>query len=83
MTERVDIANLALTLLGEEPITSLEDDLKRAKVLKLHYAPARDATLEAFEWSFARKRFKPAKLLDVPLWGYDYAFEIPARLLTT
>lgn len=81
MTERVDIANIALTMLGEEEITSLEDDLQRARVMRINYIPARDATLEAHEWSFAIKRFIPAKLDEAPVYGAAYAFSIPSDIL--
>lgn len=85
MTERVDIANMALTLLGEQDITSFEDDHQRARIMKIHYAPARDATLEAHEWSFAIRRFVPGKLATAPVFGMGNAFEVPSdifRVLT-
>lgn len=81
MTERVDIANLALSWLGEEDITSLEDDLERARQMRVNYIPARDATLEAHEWSFAIKRFKPGANQTGPEYGAAYAFEIPPDCL--
>jgi hypothetical protein len=81
MTERVDIANIALSLLGQNEIESLEDSNKSATQMKLHYAIARDATLEAYEWTFAITRFVPNPLEDPPLWGWDYAFPIPVDVL--
>lgn len=80
-TERVDIANMALTLLGEQDITSLEDDHVRARVMKIHYVPARDSTLEAHEWSFAIKRFVPGAVDSEPLFGPAYAFEMPSDII--
>ena len=61
MSNRVDIANLSLTWMGANLITSLEDEAPEAQILKANYDLARDATLEAHEWSFAIKRFIPAK----------------------
>ncbi len=81
MTQRTDIANIALGMLGEDPITSIDDDLDRAKAVKVNYAIARDATLEAHEWSFAITQFKPALLSEPPLWMYTHAFKIPAEIL--
>ena len=69
MTERVDICNLALSWLGEDEITSIEDPSSRALQLKINYIPARDATLEAHEWSFAIERFIPGKLAAAPAFG--------------
>lgn len=82
MTERVDIANLALTLLGADPIDSLDDtDNKSARIMKIQYGPARDATTEAHEWSFATKRFIPSPVTESPLWGYEYRHLIPGEIL--
>ena len=81
MTERVDIANLALSWLGEQDITSLEDDTNRSHQMKINYIPARDATLEAHEWSFAIERFIPAKLAANPVYGINSAFSVPPEIL--
>lgn len=81
MSARIDIVNIALSMLGADTITSLEDDAPEAIVMKTHYYIARDATLEAHEWSFAIKRFQPAKATESPLWGYDNAFPIPSDII--
>lgn len=81
MTERVDIANLALTWLGEKEITSLDDDLQRARIMKINYIPARDYVLEAHEWSFAMKRWIPNKKTETPVFGASNLFPIPSDIL--
>jgi hypothetical protein len=81
MTERVDIANIALSLLGEQDITSLEDDLNRARQMRINYIPARDATLEAHDWSFAIERFIPPVNAIPPVYGATFAFDIPPNIL--
>ena len=81
MTERVDIANLALGWMGEDPITSLEDDSERALQMQLNYAAARDATLEAHEWSFAIERFIPGKVDPKPEYGVTNRFSIPPYII--
>ena len=81
MTQRTDIANIALSMLGEEPITSIEDETRIAQAVKTNYTIARDATLEAHEWSFATKRFEPSKLATAPLWGYSTQFALPPECL--
>lgn len=81
MTERVDIANMALSMLGADPITSLDDESNRAEQVKIQYIPARDATLEAHDWSFAIERFMPGKLADPPLYGASTAFAVPVNIL--
>jgi hypothetical protein len=77
----VDIANLALTWLGESPITSLEDDLDSAQIMSINYVPARDATLEAHDWSFAMERFIPPLNAVPPVYGASAAFDIPPNIL--
>ena len=79
--ERVDICNQALSLLGEKPITSIDDESNRAEQLQIHYETARDATLEAHEWSFAIERFQPAKLTATPVYGAASLFSIPPNIL--
>jgi hypothetical protein len=81
MSARIDIVNIALTLLGADPITSLEDDAPEALLMKIHYPIARDATLEAYEWSFAIKRFVPAVEAEQPLWGWAFQFPFPSDIL--
>jgi hypothetical protein len=77
----VDIANIALSLLGEQDITSLEDDLNRARQIRINYIPARDATLEAHDWSFAIERFIPPMNATAPVYGAGAAFDIPPNIL--
>lgn len=81
MTERVDIANQALLWLGEDVITGFEDDSVRANIMLVNYIPARDATLEAHEWSFAIERFIPGKLEAKPEFGGLNAFSVPPEIL--
>lgn len=81
MSERVDIANLALSMLGERPITSLDDEQQDARLVKLHYEYCRDACLEMCDWTFARKRFIPQAEEAGPIYGWDYKYPIPADIL--
>jgi hypothetical protein len=81
MTERVDIVNQALSWLGEELVTSLEDDSDEAHIMSVNYVPARDATLEAHDWSFAIMRFIPPLNATPPVYGAGMAFDIPTNIL--
>jgi len=75
------VCNVALRLLGAEAITSLQDDAPEAKVLLDIYFIARDSVLEVAEWSFATKRFLPAKEAEAPAWGWTSSFPIPSDIL--
>jgi hypothetical protein len=52
----VTICNQALGWLGQDPITSLNDNNTTASLCKANYAHLRDAVLEARAWTFASAR---------------------------
>ena len=81
MSVRIDIVNNALNLLGADSIVSIEDHAPEAQVMKNFYYIARDAVMEEAEWSFATKRFVPAKETAAPEWGWASAFTIPSNIL--
>jgi len=81
MTERIDICNLALGWIGANTITGLEDETDEARQCLNNYALARDATLEAYDWSFAMTRFTPALSGFTPDWGFSYQFSIPSNIM--
>lgn len=81
MSARIDIVNVALTWLGADQITSLDDDSNEARIMKTNYYAAKDATLEAHEWSFAIIRWIPAKDTEAPVWGAANQFPIPANVM--
>ena len=59
----------------------MDDDLKSARQMQINYIPARDATLEAHDWTFAIKRFIPAKNATPPVYGAGQAFDVPSDIL--
>lgn len=77
----VGICNLALGWLGANLISSLDDEAVEAQLCKANFIPLRNAVLEAYEWTFAQKRFKPASLSTPPPWGYTYQFGLPDDIL--
>jgi len=81
MSENVNIVNYALRLLGAKRITSLEDEQKEAQVMKDMYDIARDAVLEEAEWTFATRRFLPAKETEDPEWGWANSFPVPSDII--
>ncbi len=81
MSARVDLVNMALRILGEKRVTSIEDDSDVAEAINDVYYIVRDATLEAHEWSFAIKEFIPAKLTDEPEWGAQNFFLVPSDII--
>lgn len=81
MSERIDIANMALSMLGEQSILTIDEDSPNAKQVMIHYIPARDATLEAHDWTFAIERFLPGKLTETPVYGASALFAVPVNIL--
>jgi len=53
MTTETDIANLALAVLDEAPITLISDDNTAARLANRHFAQTRKAELAKHEWAFA------------------------------
>jgi len=78
----VDIANMALGLLDEAPIDSLEDNHKAARLVNLHYELTREAELSKWAWVFAISR---AELEGTDIESGDgtltYEYELPADCL--
>lgn len=77
-----DIANMALGVLDEAPIDSLDDDNKAARLCNLHYDLTREAELQKHAWSFA--------IISDELTGTDletgdgtlnWSFDVPADAL--
>lgn len=48
-----DVANMALAVLDEAPIDSLDQDVKAARLLNLHMDQTRQAELTKYTWVFA------------------------------
>jgi hypothetical protein len=78
----LDIANMALAVLDEAPIDSLDQDVKAARLLNLHFDLAREAELTRHAWVFA--------ILAASVAGADtgsgdctlnVAYELPADCL--
>lgn len=77
-TTWTDIANLALSRLGANLIASLSDGTASANYVSLHLPRAYKQTLAHHDWAFARTRASLAALSDAPLYGYLYAYQLPA-----
>ena len=77
MDSDVAVANTALTLLGDESITSLTENTARAKTIKRLYAPTLEAKLRGHDWNFARLRASLAAVDATPEFGYDFMYQLP------
>jgi len=78
MTSEVGICNNALVELGEDPILSLTEDSKPARLCNLVYKPMRDDLLRTHFWNFAVKRVELAKTINIPVFGFDNEYQLPS-----
>ena len=86
----VSICNQALSLLGAmsgtgvsvNPLTSLDDDTKEAKLCKINYEPVRDAVLAEHDWSFATKWLSIPASADPSPGELQNEFPLPTDVLT-
>lgn len=78
----VDIANMALGILTESPIDSLDEDSRAARMCNLHFDTVREAELTKREWVFARKTalVEPVAL-DYTTDGWSWSYELPSDAL--
>lgn len=81
MASKTDIANRALTKLGDDRIIDLLDDTERARTINSIYNSCRDAELRAHVWNFAVRRVALPRLITVPAFGFSFEYQIPAESL--
>jgi hypothetical protein len=82
MSSQVEIANMALDLIGtRSTISSLSEGSPEANAISRHWSNALDCCLRAAHWNFARRQVALTLLLDatqdqaVPIpWLYEYAY---------
>ena len=77
MASEVEICNEALTALGENPILSLTDNSKAARLCNLKYANKRDYLLRRYLWNFAVKRITLAPDVATPEFEFSAQFTLP------
>lgn len=81
VTSDTAICNSALVKLGVEPIASLTENSKPAKLCKSQYPLMRDKLLRSHYWNFAIKRVEIAGVAADPLFEFDYQYQLPADCL--
>lgn len=80
--EPIDVANMALGVLDEAPIDSLDQDIKAARLINLHYDATREAELAKHAWVFSILRETVAGSdLGTDSGTLNWAYELPADCL--
>jgi hypothetical protein len=80
MTE-TDICNMALDILKEKPIASIEDARPTAEWFKRNFDVTRDACLAVANWNFATRRINIAADAVAPAFGWARAYTLPTDCL--
>jgi hypothetical protein len=83
MPSKTDLANISLSLLGEEaiPLSFSDATVASKEVLKL-YQHGLEIELSGHSWDFAKRRAVLAPLQEKPLFGWGYMYELPSDFLT-
>jgi hypothetical protein len=83
VASQVDIYNLALTLLGQEPCSDVDDDTASVRAFHTNYDVIRDAELSSRWWRFSVKRVEVAALVAAPE-GNDFTlqYQLPVDFLS-
>lgn len=75
--DRVTICNHALAKVGEQRITSLDDDTKNAILCKLHYQQTLDEVIRNHRWNCCTKRTELAADVEAPAFDFQYQYTLP------
>ncbi len=82
MSSDVDICNRALIRAGAKgKISSLAEDTPNAVLCSLLYEPNRKNLLRKHFWNFALVLVSLPQLVDVPVFEYTYAYQLPSDCL--
>lgn len=82
MTTETDIANLALAVLDEAPISAISDDNTAARMANRHFAQTRKAELAKHEWAFALARDSVTGTdTGTGVGTMNWSYTIPANVL--
>lgn len=81
MSTPLSLCSAALLLIGADEISSFEDGNRAAKLCANLYPRTRDELLQSYPWRFATVQESLAKLVTPPLFGFRYAYQLPAACL--
>lgn len=82
MASKIDIINLAMIAIGQQPLVSLSDNTKAARLVLAMYDSRRDAVLQEHPWKFATKRTTlSSPVSTAPAFGWSYAYQLPADFI--
>ena len=81
MTNKVQIANRALTRLAKDRINSFTENSPEATLVNELYDSVRQEVLDEGSWSFATTRANLALSTETPAYEFTYAFQLPSNFI--
>jgi hypothetical protein len=81
MASDVEIANRALSKLGDKTIVSLTEDSNSARAINECYVLVRKNEIRRHSWHFAKKRALLAASATAPAFDFSYAYPLPSDCL--
>lgn len=72
-----EVCNMALSLLKNPPITSLDNKDEVSRLCALWYDPSRKEILRKHPWNFAKKRDTISLASVAPAFGYSDRYQLP------
>lgn len=81
MASAIDICSTALTLLGDKPISSLNEDAPRAVVAANIYPSARADVLRCHPWNCLEADVILSPMVELPPFRWSKQFQLPGDLL--
>lgn len=79
--DATEICNLALGRLGAGRIMALSEESQAARNCALFYEQTRDEVLRDHPWNFAAARETLVALVDSPIFGWEYAYQLPTDFI--
>lgn len=77
VSSMTEIFNSALVKCGEEPIISVTDESVRARLLNGCKDRIRRNLLRSHPWKFAQKQIQLTPTVDVPVFDWQYVYNLP------
>lgn len=78
MATETEVANRALISLGGGIISDLDERLEPARLCKATLPSVLRQVLRDHPWNFAERRAVLARLAEAPIFGFSYAYQLPA-----
>lgn len=83
MTTNITIANNALAMLGDDPISDFNEGSVRSSLVRDMYDNVLLSTLRALPWNCAMRRVVLSPSVGAPAFGFTYKFNLPSDWVRT